>query len=406
MTLVKNQAVWNHIRILFLGSAVLFLINNFFGFDNALTQGILPRWQLLIHLHAGSIGWITLSLIGIGLWMFTGERDVPDSYVSFVRALVWVAIIGFGGYIVAFGLGFKFGWFFLLPIFGSVAMLTIWVAAIFITAQLGKQPVVTTAHILIAGGLLVAAVGALMGVLLGMEHALNSQFLPIEGDRVGLHAGMMDTYLMIVASGVVEWIIQKDPTQRYRWHGLAQGIAWTISALVVPVAFLTNTLNILLPVFALLLLVGLIIYMVRMGWRVVGVGPMGQGARPWIFFGGLWLVVYALLFIYAAVAFGAAPESIPAWFFATFAHVGFVGTMTNLLLGVYSQRTQGTKNVLSWGEPVGMWTINLGMLVFFGLKIAMDIRLGAIVMGVGVVLAVVTMILRLAASGREAAAMS
>lgn len=46
-----------------------------------------------------------------------------------------------------------------------------------------------------------------------------------------------------------------------------------------------------------------------------------------------------------------------------------------------------------------MWTINIGLLVFIGLKLAADIRLGAILMGIGVVLGVVTMILRLRASG-------
>ncbi len=62
---VENASVWNHIRILFLGSALLFLIKIFFGFDNALTppETIIPRWQVLVHLHAGTIGWITLSVI-------------------------------------------------------------------------------------------------------------------------------------------------------------------------------------------------------------------------------------------------------------------------------------------------------------------------------------------------------
>jgi hypothetical protein len=42
MIQVRNREVWNQIRILFMGSAVLFLINIYFGFDNAFTTGILP----------------------------------------------------------------------------------------------------------------------------------------------------------------------------------------------------------------------------------------------------------------------------------------------------------------------------------------------------------------------------
>ena len=49
MVQVRNRRVWNQIRILFMGSAVLFLINIYFGFDNTFTTGILPRAQALIH---------------------------------------------------------------------------------------------------------------------------------------------------------------------------------------------------------------------------------------------------------------------------------------------------------------------------------------------------------------------
>jgi hypothetical protein len=71
--------------------------------------------------------------------------------------------------------------------------------------------------------------------------------------------------------------------------------------------------------------------------------------------------------------------------------------ITKLLLGVYALRTADTKDVMAWGEPASMWLINLGLLVFFTLKIATDIRLGAIVMGIGVLLGVGTMLLRLRA---------
>ena len=76
---VENASVWNHIRILFLGSALLFLINIFFGFDNALTppETIIPRWQVLTHLHAGTLGWITLSVIGP-----TNEAVSPQAFGS------------------------------------------------------------------------------------------------------------------------------------------------------------------------------------------------------------------------------------------------------------------------------------------------------------------------------------
>ena len=64
---VKNDSLWRSLKILYLGAMLIFLINIFFGFDNSFTTGDLERWQLLIHLHGGSIGWITLSAIGIAI---------------------------------------------------------------------------------------------------------------------------------------------------------------------------------------------------------------------------------------------------------------------------------------------------------------------------------------------------
>ena len=107
MERVRNTEVWNVIRIILLGSATLFLINIFFGFDNAVTTGVLPRSQTLIHLHAGSIGWITLSQLAIAFWVFTGNREVSETYARRLRTLAYLAIGIFAGDIISFGLAFS-----------------------------------------------------------------------------------------------------------------------------------------------------------------------------------------------------------------------------------------------------------------------------------------------------------
>jgi hypothetical protein len=407
MQRVKNTEVWNQVRIILLGAAVLFLINLFFGSDNAVTTGVLPRSQSLLHLHAGSIGWITLSQLAVAIWVFTGDRDVSEKFASRIRTIAWLAIGFFAGYIISFGLAFSQGgdFFVLMPIFGTGATLMIWAAAIFALTQLRRQAVVTTVHILVAGGLVVAAVGATMGVLLGLELALGEQFLPIPAgeDRVGVHAGMMDTYLILVAAGIVEWFIQKDPQKRRTIPGLLQALFLTMAGLLVPIGFLSGQLELLLPIFALLLLLGLIFFVARIGWRAIARNPMRGGVKAWGFFGTIWLVIYVAIFIYFAVSLSNPDASLPDWLGAVFVHAGFVGMMTNIILGVDTVRTKDAAHVLSWGESAAMWLINLGMLVFFVLKVTSDTRLGAIAMGIGVLLGVVTMILRLRASGGQVA---
>lgn len=397
---VTNTDIWSLTRVLFLGSALLFLINILFGFNNAVTTGTIPRWMILIHLHAGAIGWITLSLIGLAIWIFTGTRSVSQAYVRWIRWLVWLAILVFAGYILAFGIAFsQTGEFLaLLPIFGIAAALVIWATVIYAFTQLSRQPVVTTVHVLVAGGLLVAAVGGTMGFLLGLEYVVGV-FLPIEvPDRVGVHAGMMDAYILLVASAIVEWFVLKDTAGHWTWPGLAQAIAGTVAAILVPIAFLTNRIEQLLPIFAVFLLIFLALFLVRMGWRAIRANPLHAGPDAWGFFGALWLVVYVVMFLYAAVGlqgnFGAAPD----WFPAVFAHAGFVGMMTNLLFGVYSVRTRRVPDRFAWSEPAALWLVNLGLVVFAALKIAIDIRHGAVLMGLGVLWGVGLMIHRLRAS--------
>ena len=161
MVQVRIRKVWNQVRIIFMGSAVLFSINIYFGFDNAFTSDLLPRAQALIHLHAGSIGWITLSLIGLAIWIFTGEREVSDSYVSRVRALTCAAIGIFGAYIVSFGIAYSRGGIRAWTWFGSF-----WV-------------VIFVVLFIFAADIRLGAVVMGIGVLLGV----GSMLLRLRADR-------------------------------------------------------------------------------------------------------------------------------------------------------------------------------------------------------------------------------
>lgn len=403
---VKNDSVWHSLKILFMAALILFLINIYFGFDNALTQGEIPRWQVLIHLHGGSIGWITLSAIGLAIWHVTGDREVEAGYERTVRMLVWGSIIAFTGYVPSFGLAFSRPSGFLvalLPIFGSLSVLMLWANAIFALSQLRKQEVVNTTQILISGAVLTAAIGATVGALLGLERAIG-QFLPLpEGDRVGAHAGMMDTYLFLVASSVVEWFVSDDFRQRRSIFGMLQSVIWAAGAALVPVAYFLNMVDQLLPIFMLTLLVGLLLFLFRMAWRAIKVGPLAEGVKPWAFFGTIWLITYMVLFLYLISVFmgGGDFTALPAWMLVLFAHAGFVGMMTNLLFGVLVVRSWSNRQILGWGDSTAMWLMNLGLLLFAVLRQAADSRLGAIVMGVGVLIGVATFLLRLRAPEPE-----
>jgi len=70
-------------------------------------------------------------------------------------------------------------------------------------------------------------------------------------------------------------------------------------------------------------------------------------------------------------------------------------------MGVLSARGWEKRQLLGWGEPAARWLINLGILVFIGLEIASDNNKGAIVMGIGVLLGVVTLSYRMWSTSDE-----
>lgn len=407
---VKNVSVWRSLKILFMGSLLIFLINIFLGFDNAVSSGAIVRWQILTHLHGGSIGWITLSAIGIAIWLMTGRRDVDAAYERRVRMLTWTAVIVFACYVPSFAVLFSnpTGPFAaMLPIFGTGAVLTLWTATLFTIGQLKRQPVLTTIHLLITGALLTASIGATVGMLLGLENVIG-QFLPLpQGDRVGAHAAMMDTYLFLVAGTVVEWATRKEEA-RWTWPGLLQALFWTVGAILVPTAYFFNFVTLAMPVFMLLLVLGMLIFLARYGRRALARFSSRPGVTGWVFMGTLWLIVYMGLFMYlvSQLAGGATFADMPRWLPAVFSHSGFVGMMTNLLLAVAASRAQEKAGVWPWAEPAARWAINGGLLLFATLKIAADIRLGAIVMGLGVLLAVATMLRRLQTAREASVALS
>jgi hypothetical protein len=357
MQRVKNEDVWEHIRFLFIGSAILFLANIYFGFDNALPDSI-PRWQSLVHTHAGTLGWVTLSVVGLAIWIHTS-------------------------------------FFIIMGIMAVIAALYIWVATFFTIGQLRHQPVVTTSHLLITAALLIASIGSTMGVLLGLEYATGVFFVP-GSERIGTHAGVMDTYLLLAAAAIVEFYMQKDTEQRWNRSGMFITIAWSLSMISILLGLLLDLLPAVMASVPLMLL-ALIVYIARGGWRAFKLNPLKSGNQGWFFFGSLWILIWGLFFIWVAATYAEDFSLVPHWVGIFFAHAAFMGMMTNLLLGVFSKRSQEASHILSWGEPVAMWVMNLGLVIFFALEILSENKVGSAVMGVGVLLGVFTMIQRLRA---------
>jgi hypothetical protein len=386
---VKNDAVWRHTRRIFLGSLLVFLINITLGFGNVITPGDIPHWQGLTHLHGGTLGWLTLSAIGFAVWLFTGKRNVSETYATRVKWLSWAAVVLGAGYVLSFGISFNLmgNAYALLPIFGTGMMLVIWATALLTLTQIRNQPILSTPHLLVAGGFLVASLGAIMGVLLGLQHAVGSLPLPDGIPAIGFHAGPMDTYAVMIAVAAVEWLVDRDDTRAWTWPGVLQVALFTLAGVL---SFIPVDAMAMLAVLGRL--AGSLVFFLRIGWRALLRNPLRHDESTWATFAPVWLLVFIVILL--SFAFGPLGDG-DDWAGVVAFHAYFIGLITNSLFGVYSGRTRNARRLHKWAEPAAFWLLNIGLVVFAATEFAMGSKHGAIVMGVGVLLGVVTMGYRL-----------
>lgn len=398
---VGDETVWRSTKHAFLASALIFLVTILLGFLNIVTTGQIPRWQVLVHLHSGTMGWITLSIIGAAVWLFAAGRTPSSAYATWVRWLIWLAIVAFLGLIASFALGAQgVGMRLPLGIFGPVAALVTWAAVVIIVAELRRLDRATSAQWLMAAGLVAAGVATTMGALMATA---VSGLVPFPPQLAILgHVVAIEGYLFLVAAAAIEWIVVGGDSGLRSGAGLLQALLGIVIALLGPVivimamagvsqATITAVMN--LGLLALIILYG-VVFLARIGPSALTWSPLDQGPRAWTFFGTIWLVVAALMWPVRATL------GDPSWWILAYAHIVFVGVLTNSILGVLAARTADAPAQYVWAEPVGMWLLNLGIVAFLGLEIATGVAHGAWIMGAGVLLVVLKMLLSLQRSPR------
>lgn len=389
---IANRELWDTTRWLFLTAGLFFLLNIGLGFLNALTTGSLPSWQLLTHLHAGALGWLTLGGFGFAIWLFAGQRALSDAYVRNVRWLASLAIVAIGAYVLSFPIAFTQAgslWL-LLPIFGGAAMLTIWGMAAYVMYDVRAQEPISTIHLFLGATFLVASLGALMGVLIGLHHAIGVGIADVMA-----HAPVMFFYLLLLSSAIVDWVVLDGADHDWTWLAVIQAVLLVLAALLPP-ALVFGVPEAIAPLLLLCLLAFLVVFVVRAGWRAMWTNPLETGPRAWTFFGSLWLIIAVLSFPLELVI-----QPPPDWLLPVLAHIVFLGIGTNLILAVLTVRTDPTVDPVGWAEGAALWVLNIGIVIFVALRITMETRDGAYIMGSGAVIAVLVILYRLVTGASE-----
>jgi hypothetical protein len=377
-------------RTLFRAALLIFLVTIVIGILNGLDVWEVPRTWLLTHVHAGTLGWITLSVVGTSLLLFGEGSD--EKAVAAGRRMAMAALAAVVLYVIAFATGFGI----YRPIAGTLMLAAIvW----FLVWVAGRYRVVprTTPRLALLLATVSLTLGAVLGVLLGLFIANGSlPGLSIETAEslAGAHPeSMLIGYLILAGVAVTGWLLDGPDTR------LSRLVPWAlfVSGLLVMIAIITN-LEALIQVSTLLEVAGIVMFIVLMWSRIRPSAWRGGGASAFARLSVVFLAIGIGLFFYVVQLFLSGqldPESGAENFGALIAyeHAMFVGVMTNALFAVVATISP-ERTIL----PVVLWGVNLGLIGFLiGLTTdsAMLKRVASPVMGIALVYGIYLFLTRL-----------
>jgi hypothetical protein len=362
-------------RILFRAALLIFVVTIVIGILNGMDIWQPSHNMLLTHVHAGTLGWITLAVLGSAMLMFGNDADAADARQA--NTLAWSAVVATAAYVVAFASGTGI----FRPITGTIVLAAIVWALVWVWGNYNSSGR-TTSQLAMLLTMVSLTIGAVLGVLLGLLIARGSlPGLSTETARSlgGAHPpAMLIGYLILAGVAVTDWLLKGPDGKSGRI------VAWAlfVAGIVVNLSFILD-IEALIQLATLLEVVAIVIYLVRMWSRIkpsAWTGGRGEDfARMSIVFlaVGIVLLVNVVRLIISGELDPEAGTG-PVGVLLAFDHAMFIGVMTNALFAVVAS---------TWGpgdNRISLWAVNGGLALFLvGLFADVTIlkQIGAPVMG-------------------------
>jgi len=381
---------------------LIFTLTALIGLANA-TQlfGTLDRATLLTHLHSGTLGWITMGVIGLAIWMFGGAS---------MNTAVRLSALSTAAYVLAF-------WsnnFTARATFGVTELLVVyfwwwWVVSRGRSEGFGRLDV---PKLCLVFGLTTLAIGSTLGVIVQVILATGST-IPTGTDLVGAHASAQTGgYLVLVAAGVIEWQLRGSGSRS--GAGLAQVALLFVGGLILSFSLLLAAqlgpeLSQALPGIATLLtLAGSVLVAVRLGRVAMSVSWTSGGQRhvaiaiPFL----IAAVIFQFILVQQFIAAQGDFTKISIGLLHSLDHSYFVGLMTNVLFGSVLLLTRDGSRSWPWADSVIFWGLNLGATAFIVVLLTIGsgeakaafshpVAFTAPIMGLSALLGIATLLTRL-----------
>ena len=371
-------------RDLILVAMAVFVLNIIIGILNGADAVAFDHNQILTHVHAGTVGWLTLTIVASTFLLFRAAD----------RRLMLALAILVPIYVVAFYTGsFPFRALGGTALLVVIAWVLIWVWQRFLA---GERSLPRLAVVL---GLTSFGYGAVIGVLLQLQAAFELTI--VSGDGIGAHASAMTFgYLVLVSFGLIEWRLLG--TRDLPRAGLVQMLALFLGGIVISVGLLAGAEQAAGGIYLLTQLVAVVLFVVRVWPRSLRVGWLDADPVRHLGAASIWVVAALIMFMYLVFSFITAanpddPDAFPLNVLIASDHAVYIGVITNIVLGLLSVLVLDAAARRSWMGHVIFWGVNLGLLVFVvGLIVdtAEIKRIGAPVMGVTLLAALAILAMR------------
>jgi hypothetical protein len=230
-------------RITLFSGLLLFVLTIVVGILNGTDLWNPDHDTLIGHVHAGTLGWITLGVAGIVFLMFSTGREVPAAEVGKARTLALALVGAVVLYVGAFFLGDAvFDDRIQRPIFGTLLLgVVIW----FLAWLIGAYRAYETRSAARLGFLLSwisLIVGAVFGVILGL-YTSNGKVpgLPDKTAAAVAEAhppAMVIGFLLLAAFAAIEWLLHDDKG----WSKAASIQMWLlfVAGIVINIGFVAG----------------------------------------------------------------------------------------------------------------------------------------------------------------------
>ena len=376
------------IRNLWFVAMAVFLVTIAIGILNGLDVYTFDRNQLLTHVHSGTLGWITLSLVAASAWFFGGID----------RRLAWALAVTIPIYVAGFYLAIPW----LRAVVGAALLLVILWLVVWAWGMYGARR--SLPALAIALGLTTFTYGAIIGVLRQIQLAGGPSIFPATADLVGAHASaMVFSYLILLSMGLLEWRVRGTT-------GLPRGGLIQLGTLFAGGLVLSFTLLFLSGdalqaaggIDLLVDIVAVVIFAVRVLPAALRTDWMAGAGRHFAA-SALFVIVAMAIFLYVISKFISDPslanDPTPiAGILTASDHAAFIGVVTNLVLGLLTILTADRGDRWPWAGQVAFWGTNAGLVVFLvGLVAESPIvkEIGAPVMGVSLLVGLAALSMRL-----------